>query len=76
MNDFFSKHKVARLVGSVFVVVSFLINLASAYAKPLIDGFLATVSDRRRRKLEHAKIELDRQAEIVESRPDGAVLLR
>jgi len=74
MNDFFLNIKSPGWWLGV-VVVSFLINLASAYAKPLIDGFLATVSDRRRKKLEHAKIELDRQAEIVESRPDGAVLL-
>jgi hypothetical protein len=56
-------------------IVSFLIQLASAYAKPLIEGFLATVSDRRRKKLEQAKIELNRQAEILASRPDGTVLL-
>ena len=57
------------------VVVSFLINLASAYAKPFIDRCMANVSDRRRKKLELAKSDLEREAKIAEQRPDGVVLV-
>ncbi|PYL72361.1 MAG: hypothetical protein DMF26_16830 [Verrucomicrobia bacterium] len=57
------------------VVVSFLINLASAYAKPFIDRCMARVSDRRREKLELAKSDLEREAKIAEQRPDGMVLV-
>jgi hypothetical protein len=57
------------------VVVSFLINLASAYAKPFIDRYMAQISDRRRKKLEIAKNDLEREAEITERRPDGVVLV-
>jgi hypothetical protein len=57
------------------VVVSFVINLAAAYAKPTIDRCLARLSDRRRKKLELANTDLERQAEITQRRPDGLVLL-
>jgi hypothetical protein len=57
------------------VVVSFLINLAAGYAKPFIDRSLARFSDRRLRKLEQTKVELDRQLAIIERTPNGVVLL-
>ncbi len=57
------------------VVVAFVINIASAYAKPLLDRGMARFSDRRRRKLERAKIDLNQEAEKTERRPDGMVLL-
>jgi len=57
------------------VVVSFVINIASAYAKPLLDRLLARFSDRRRIKLEQSHQKLRRAAELVLSIPDGVVLL-
>ena len=57
------------------VVVSFIINLASAYSKPLIDRTLAGLSESRRRKLERSKLELARQLQAVEATADGVVLL-
>ena len=57
------------------VVVSFLINLAAAYAKPIIDRFFARMSERKLRKLEHAKADLERQTEILAHTPDSIVLL-
>lgn len=57
------------------MVVSFVINIASAYAKPLLDRLLARFSDRRRIKLEQSYQKLQRAAELVLSIPDGVVLL-
>ena len=57
------------------VIVSFLINLAAAYAKPVIDLGLARISNRRRRKLERTKTESERQVGIIERTPNGVVLL-
>jgi flagellar biosynthesis protein FliP len=74
MNDFFLNLKSPGWWLGV-VVVSFLINLASAYAKPFIDRCMAQISDRRRKKLEIAKNELEREAEITERKPDGVVLV-
>jgi hypothetical protein len=74
MKDFFFNLKSPGWWFGV-VLVSFLINLASAYAKPLIDRCMSRVSDRRRKKLELAKSELEREAKIAERRPDGVVLV-
>ena len=74
MNDFFLNLKSPGWWLGV-VIVSFLINLASAYAKPFIDRCMAQISDRRRKKLEIAKNELEREAEITERQPDGVVLV-
>ena len=74
MNDFFLNLKSPGWWLGV-VIVSFLINLASAYAKPFIDRCMAQISDRRRKKLEIVKNELEREAEITERRPDGVVLV-
>jgi hypothetical protein len=57
------------------VVVSFLINLASAYAKPLIDRTLAGLSAHRRRRFEQSKRALTQQLQAVEAMADGLVLL-
>ena len=43
------------------VLVSFLINLASAYAKPSLDRLWARYSERRRSQLEQNREKLDRQ---------------
>ena len=74
MNDFFRDLKSPGWWLGV-VVVSFLINLAAAYAKPLIDGFFARMSERKLRKLESTKADLERQAEILTRTPDSIVLL-
>jgi flagellar biosynthesis protein FliP len=74
MNDFFLNLKSPGWWLGV-VVVAFLINLASAYAKPFIDRCMAQISDRRRKKLEIAKNDLEREAEITERKPDGVVLV-
>jgi hypothetical protein len=74
MKDFFFDLKSPGWWLSV-VVVSFLINLASAYAKPFIDRCMAHVSGRRRKKLELVKSDLEREAKIAEQRPDGVVLV-
>ena len=57
------------------VVVSFIINLASAYAKPLLDRILVRISSHRRHKLESAHQELIEQLRAAEGRPNGVVLL-
>jgi len=57
------------------VVVSFVINIASAYDKPLLDRLLARFSDRRRIKLEQSHQKLERAAELVLFITDGVVLL-
>ena len=64
MNDFFRDLKSPSWWLGV-VVLSLLLNLAAAYVKPLIDGFLARMSDRKLRKLESTKADLERQAEIL-----------
>jgi hypothetical protein len=57
------------------VLVSFLINLASAYAKPSLDRLWARYSARRRSRLEQDREKLDRQLAGIMSMPDGIVLL-
>jgi hypothetical protein len=57
------------------VLVSFLINLASAYAKPSLDRLWARYSARRRSQLEQNREKLDRQFADIMSTPDGIVLL-
>jgi hypothetical protein len=74
MNDFF-RDLISPGWWLGVVVVSFLVNLATAYAKPFIDRSTARISDRKRRKLEETVVELDRQLEIIERTPDGIVLL-
>jgi hypothetical protein len=56
------------------VIVSFLINLAAVYAKPVIDRIASGMSQRWRRKVEKARGEFERQAAIIERTPDGVVL--
>ena len=74
MNDFFSHLQSPGWWWEV-VVVSVLINLAAAYIKPLIDGFFARMSERKLRKLESTKADLERQAEILTRTPHSIVLL-
>ncbi len=57
------------------VLVSFLINLASAYAKPSLDRLWARYSARRHSQLERNREKLDRQVADIMSMPDGIVLL-
>ena len=73
MNDFFDLKSPDWWLG--IVVLSLLLNVAAAYIKPLIDGFLARMSERKLRKLESTKADLERQAEILARTPDSIVLL-
>ena len=57
------------------IIVAFLINLAAAYAKPIIDRSWARTSDRRQRQLETLKLKLEQQLGIIERTPYGIVLL-
>ena len=57
------------------VLVSFLINLASSYAKPSLDRLWARYSARRRSQLEQNREKLDRQLADIMSMPDGIILL-
>ena len=74
MSDFFLNLKSPGWWLGV-VVVSFLINLASAYAKPILDRAWARISESRRKKLKIANDDLERQAELIERQPDGVVLV-
>jgi hypothetical protein len=57
------------------VLVSFLINLASAYSKPSLDRLWARYSARRRSQLERTREKVDQQVADIMSMPDGIVLL-
>ena len=74
MNDFF--HNLAS-PGWWFgvVIVSFLINLAAAYAKPIIDRAFSKLSERRRHKLEKANLQAEQQILDIKHTPNGVVLL-
>ena len=57
------------------VIVSFAINLASAYAKTPLDRALARFSTRRRKKLERARQDHSAMLEAAKRQQDGLVLL-
>jgi len=57
------------------VIVSFLINLGSAYAKKALDLALARFSERQRNKLEQKQLNLTLMLETAKRHKDGMVLL-
>lgn len=57
------------------VIVSFLINLGSAYAKKQLDRTLARFSARKRNKLEQKQHDLISMLETAKRQKDGMVLL-
>lgn len=57
------------------VVISFAVNVASAYAKPWLDDLSAKRSQKRSKELEAAKEERQKTLEKALSTPDGVVLL-
>lgn len=67
MNDIFS---IPWILSSV--IFAFLINLASAYAKPHIDDWIAARSRRRRQKLEKQR---SKEAELVNRYAESPALI-
>jgi hypothetical protein len=57
------------------VIVSFAINLASAYAKVPLDRALGRLSKRKREKSERAQREISTMLEAAKRQKDGVVLL-
>ena len=57
------------------VIVSFAINLASAYAKAPLDRALGRLSKRKRDKSERARREISTMLEAAKRQKDGVVLL-
>ena len=57
------------------VIVSFAINLASAYAKVPLDRALGRLSKRKRDKSERAQREISTMLEAAKRQKDGVVLL-
>jgi hypothetical protein len=57
------------------VIMSFVINLASAYAKAPLDRALGRLSKRRRDKSERAQREISTMLEAAKRQKDGVVLL-
>ncbi len=57
------------------VIVSFAINLASAYAKTPLDRALARFSTRRRKRFERTQLDHSAMLEAARRQKDGLVLL-
>ncbi len=57
------------------MIVSFAINLASAYAKAPLDRALGRLSKRKRDKSERAQREVSTMLEAAKRQKDGLVLL-